>query len=140
VSSAGELCIELGILPWPEGEATDACRKFFMAWIELRGGIGNHEAEQAVATVRRFIELHGESRFTMWVKNGYVEDTNDLDARIKTISRVGFRCVTGDGRYEYYILPKASNSEICRGQNPTGVTKELVKRGYLHTGPTTISL
>ena len=77
VSSAGELCIELGILPWPEGEATDACRKFFMAWIELRGGIGNHEAEQAVATVRRFIELHGESRFTMWVKNGYVEDTID---------------------------------------------------------------
>jgi putative DNA primase/helicase len=132
VAAAGEICIELGILPWTEGEAIDACRKCFMAWIELRGGIGNHEAEQAVATVRRFIELHGESRFTLWVKGGYVDTTNDLDARFKTISRVGFRCVTGDGRYEYYILPEAYNTEICRGLNPTGVTKELVKRGHLH--------
>jgi uncharacterized protein (DUF927 family) len=132
VAAAGELCIELGILPWPEGEAIDACRKCFQAWIELRGGIGNHEAEQAVSVVRRFIELHGESRFTLWVKGLKDSEIADDNATSKTINRVGFRRVADDGRYDYFILPEAYKDVVCAGLNATSVTKELVKRGFLH--------
>jgi uncharacterized protein (DUF927 family) len=127
VAAAGELCIELGILPWPEGEAIDACKKCFMAWIDLRGGVGNHEAEQAVARVRRFIELHGESRFTLWT------DLSDNNGDGKTIQRAGFRRINDDGRTEFFVLPEAYKSEMCAGLNSTAVTKALVDRGFLAT-------
>jgi uncharacterized protein (DUF927 family) len=132
VAAAGELCIELGILPWPEGEAINACKKCFDTWIELRGGVGNHEATQYVATVRRFIELHGESRFSPWNENA--EGTLPYDNPGKTINRVGFRRATEDGRTEYFILPEAYNTEICAGLNATAVTKELMKRNLLCLG------
>jgi uncharacterized protein (DUF927 family) len=133
VAAAGELCIELGILPWPEGEAIDACRKCFQAWIELRGGIGNHEAEQAIATVRRFIEMHGESRFSAWNETLEGSYIGDSPWPSKTINRAGFRRITEDGRTDYYILPEAYRDVVCAGLNATSVTKELVKRGFLHT-------
>jgi uncharacterized protein (DUF927 family) len=127
IAAAGELCIELGILPWPEGEAFDACRKCFAAWIDLRGGIGNHEAEQAVSQIRRFIELHGESRFTAWTSG------IDNNGTGKTIQRAGFRRATGDDRTDFYILPEVYKTEMCSGLNPAFVTKTLVERGFLTT-------
>lgn len=125
VAAAGELCIELGILPWPEGEAFVACQKCFMSWIEIRGGVGNHEAEQAIAQVQRFIELHGESRFTAWTE--CIDNNGDG----KTINRAGFRRVTADGRTEYLILPEVYNTEVCKGLNSRYVTSLLAERGFL---------
>ncbi|PWF44018.1 DUF927 domain-containing protein [Massilia glaciei] len=130
VAAAGEICIELGILPWPEGEAVDACRKCFESWIEIRGGVGNHEATQAIAQVRRFIELHGESRFTSFVE---LLGNPEYDATNKTIQRAGFRRLGEDERTEYLILPEAYASEVCRGLNPTFVTKILLEKGLLLT-------
>lgn len=127
VAAAGELCIELGILPWPEGEAIDACRKCFMAWIDLRGGVGNHEADQAIAGVRRFIELHGESRFTAWTE---CIDNNGMG---KTIQRAGFRRVVADEETEFFILPEVYRTDVCAGLNPAFVTKLLIERGFLAT-------
>jgi uncharacterized protein (DUF927 family) len=127
VAAAGELCIELGILPWHEGEAFDACRKCFTSWIDLRGGIGNHEAEQAIARVRRFIELYGDCRFTAWTEG---IDNNGLG---KTIQRAGFRRVTADEGTEYFVLPEVYKTEICAGLNPTYVTQILVEKGFLAT-------
>lgn len=126
VAAAGELCIELGILPWPGGEAFEGCRKCFDAWIELRGGLGCHEADQAIAKVKRFIESNGESRFTSMVEG--IEDNGSMN---KTIHRAGFRQVTGDRRTEFYILPEVYKTEICAGLNPKFVTSTLVERGFL---------
>lgn len=136
VAAAGELCIELGILPWPEGEALDACRKCFMAWIDLRGGIGNHEETQAIAQVHRFIEMHGESRFTSWTEEG-IEGIGSIDKNGlgKTIQRAGFRRVTEDGRTEYFILPEAYKSEVCSGMNAKYVTQVLADKGFLVKDP-----
>jgi uncharacterized protein (DUF927 family) len=133
VAAAGEMCIQLGILPWPEGEAIEACRKCFLAWVDLRGGIGNYEAEQAIAQVRRFIESHGESRFTPWAEKIAGLEEIDNNGFGKTIQRAGFRRVTDDHRTDYYILPEAYRTEICAKLNPAYVTKVLVERGFLVT-------
>lgn len=126
VAAAGEVCIELGILPWAEGEALEACKKCFMSWIELRGGVGNQEEAKALAQVRRFIELHGDSRFTA------LTQALENDADSKTINRAGFRRLTENDGYEYFILPEVYKTEICSGLSPTFVTKTLVEKGYLN--------
>lgn len=126
VAAAGELCIELGILPWPSGEAVEAARKCLAGWIEQRGGIGNQEEEKTIAQVRRFIELHGESRFTPLGIEGI--ETNITS---KTINRAGFRRLGEDGRMEYLISPEAYKSEVCHGLNFTATTKILVSKGLL---------
>jgi putative DNA primase/helicase len=128
VAAAGELCIELGILPWPEGEAIHACRKCLEAWIELRGGVGCHEAEQAIAKVKRFIELNGESRFTPMDERS---ESHDSNAFSKTNQRAGFRQKADEGRTEFFILPETYRNEICAGLNPAYVTGLLVERGFL---------
>lgn len=127
VAAAGELCIELGILPWPAGEAFKACHKCFKAWIDLRGGVGNHEAEQAIAKVRHFIEMHGESRFTLLASG--IENSGYN----RTHQRAGFRQNVDTSGAEYFILPEVYKSEICSGMNSTYVTKVLVERGFLAT-------
>lgn len=127
IAGAGELCIELGILPWPAGEATEAARKCFTVWIDQRGGMGNQEEAKTIAQVRRFIELHGESRFTCWTE-GIENNTTG-----KTINRAGFRRITDDDRTEYFILPEAYRTEICQGMNPGAVTKILLAHGLLET-------
>ena len=133
VAAAGELCTELGILPWPEGEAFDGCSKCFEAWIELRGGVGCHEADQAISKVKRFIELHGESRFSPWIESIIGIEENDNNGQRKTIQRAGFRQVTGDGGTEYYMLPEVYRTEICAGLNAKFVTAVLVEHSFLAT-------
>ncbi|WP_305825830.1 DUF927 domain-containing protein, partial [Massilia brevitalea] len=125
VAAAGELSIELGILPWPAGEATAAAVKCFESWIEQRGGTGNQEETKTVAQVRRFIELNGESRFTSCA------DGIDKNSAGKTINRAGFRRATLDDRTEYFIFPEAYRTEVCAGLNPTAATKILVSQGLL---------
>jgi uncharacterized protein (DUF927 family) len=132
LAAVGELATRLGILPWPEGEAIAACRTCFHAWIDGRGGVENQEADQAIAQVRRFLETHGESRFTAWdeMRNSY----EGYDSRCRTINRAGFRKVTDDDRTEFYVLPEIFKTEICAGLNPKEVTKALRDSGFLVVG------
>lgn len=129
VAAAGELAIELGILPWPVGEASAAARKCFVEWIEERDGTGNQEEVRALTQVRRFIEANGESRFTPW------HDGIDSSSDSKTINRAGFRKAADDGRTEYFIFPETYRTEVCRGFNPTAVTKLLIEKGLLNIAP-----
>ena len=132
MAAVGELATRLSILPWQEGDATSAARTCFMAWIDGRGGVSNQEADQAIAQVRRFLETHGESRFTAWDE---MSDSYDgYDARSRTINRAGFRKVTDDGRIEFYVLPEIFKTEICGGLNPKEVTKALRDSEFLVVG------
>jgi uncharacterized protein (DUF927 family) len=63
VAVAGELAIDLGILPWAKGTAAGAAKRCFEAWIEARGGIEAHEVRQAIEQVATYITMHGASRF-----------------------------------------------------------------------------
>lgn len=127
VAAIGEEAISHGILPWQEGEATEAVRNCFNAWLDSRGGVGNQEASQAIAHVRHFIELHGESRFRAW------DNHSDNNGDGRTVNRAGFRRVIDGVGTEYFVLPEVFKNDICRGLNPTEVAKALAVAGLLVT-------
>jgi len=71
---------------------------------------------EGIAAVRRFIELHGESRFTPWEGD---------DQRRPTINRVGFRRSDRSGGTEYFVLPEAWRTELCSGHDAYMLAREL---------------
>ncbi|MBF0562724.1 MAG: DUF927 domain-containing protein [Alphaproteobacteria bacterium] len=125
VAAAGELAIAYGVLPWPIGEARTGVARCFRDWLMARGGTESAEERDAVSAVRRFLEQHGEGRFTYWT-------SYDNDSR-PTSNRVGFRRV-GDQGTEFYILPESWRTEVCAGFDPSMVARVLVSRGYLIPG------
>lgn len=127
VAAAGQIAIDAGILPWPDGEAGRAAATCFKAWINMRGGAGAAEAEDGVSQVRAFIEAHGMSRLSP------IRDDYDADES-KTINRVGFRRKDDLGRWEYLIMSQSWASEVCKGLNATAVARELVRRGLMTPG------
>ena len=130
VAAVGEAAIKRGLLPWPEGEAINAARTCFSAWLSARGGIANFEASQAIAQVQRFLELHGESRFSQWIEG--FESYGPGDSR--TFNRAGFRKTTAQNRTEYYVFPEVFRTEICEGLNAREVAKFLMHHHLLLTG------
>jgi uncharacterized protein (DUF927 family) len=134
MAAVGELAVARGILPWPEGEAMHGARICFHAWLEARGGIENLEGNQAINQVRRFLELHGESRFTPLEVDSGVSDAFLYGTNPRTFNRAGFRKVASDGRTEYLVLPEVYKNEICDGLNVRDATKALRQKGLLHIG------
>lgn len=122
VAAAGMLATSLGITSWPEREAMGAAAACFEAWLNARGSTGPQEEQAALDQVRRFFELHAESRFTPW---------DALEAR--TINRAGFRRFD-DGETEYFVFTEVFKTEICAGLAPTFVARILADRGWLKPG------
>lgn len=154
VAAAGEMAREAGILPWPEGEATRAAQACFKAWIAARGGSGSSEVSSMLRQVRRFLELHGEGRFT-WFHRA-ADDHN-----AKTLQRAGFRRMLNehgepiktnadyqrsygeemtpfDGErttIEFFILPETFEAEVCQGFNVDSVCQVLKEHDCITTDP-----
>lgn len=150
VGAAGEMATSAGITGWEKGEATEAARTCFAAWLDGRGGSGNVEHGSILRQVSGFFQLHGESRF-VWFHRA------TDDHKPNTIQRAGFkRLITGDGtaissdadhytaygdkvhpkdaeesEQEYFVLPEVFRNEICKGFNPKTVTRLLIERGLL---------
>lgn len=150
VAVAGELATEAGLTGWPEGESVRAIKVCFDAWLNARGGAGNGEVASMLRQVRRFLELHGEGRFTWWHR------ASD-DHNAKTLQRAGFRrMVSEDGtpiksdpehqreygermsptlgesvRVEYFVMPETFKSEVCQGFDPQAVCRVLHSHGCL---------
>ncbi len=122
VAAAGELASAMGVLPWRDGEASDAAAGCFKAWVDARGGTGAAEISAGLAQVRRFFELHGESRFSRF---------GEEQADRPTINRAGFRRDDGSGATEFFVLPAVWRSEICPGFDSHALARELVARGML---------
>ena len=126
-AAAGEMATEVGILPWPEGEASRAAAICFRAWLDQRGGVGSAETEAGLLQVRAFIEAHGMSRFSP-----IGADCPDGDP--KTINRAGFRRKNEEGRWEYLVLPEAWKNEVCKGHDARAVARDLIARKMLVPG------
>jgi putative DNA primase/helicase len=150
VGAAGELATEAGITGWPVGEAANAARQCFNAWLGARGHMGNGEELAAIRRVRQFLELNGEGRFTWWHRS-----LDDHSA--KTLNRAGFRRLLGpDGRpiktdsdhqreygdrismtdmegatVDYIVLREVFEGEVCKGMDPKFVARLLLQRGHL---------
>lgn len=121
IAMAGEIAIDLGILPWERGTAVAAAKTIFAGWLDARGGAGDAEDRAAIEQVAEFITMHGNSRFQHFV--------NDGPAVVHL--RAGFKRATVDGIIEYLIPASIWCNEVCRGLNPKSVAALLVARGHL---------
>lgn len=119
VAVAGELAAAMGILPWADGEASNAAAICFNAWLQRRGGTGAAEIEAGLRQVRKFFEQHGAARFTPW---------DGEDANRPTINRAGFRKTEEDGTH-YFVLPETFREEVCRGHD-----SGMLVRAFVHGG------
>lgn len=124
VAVAGELATHYGLTGWPEGEATQAAKKCFAAWLESFGCTGNREERTMLAQVRAFFEAHGASRF---------EDVmGPTDQHIH--NRAGFYRTGDNGKREYLVLPEAFRRDVCQGFDVKTATAALVQAGWLAKG------
>lgn len=130
IAAAGELAATILDLPWPKDAASSAAATCLKEWLEKRGGSGAHEVVAGIAQVRRFIEQHGELRFSH-----IPGSNNELAGTHGTINRAGWRRRSdpADPRsgWEYLILPGAWKSELCAGFNASTVARSLADNGLL---------
>ena len=153
VAAAGEMATDAGLTGWGDGEATQAAKACFDAWIASRGGAGASEVTSMLRQVRSFFEAHGDARFPYWHRTGD-------DHQGKTMQRAGLRRVfsadgseykpigvkTIDGKTideplgrvfddggttTYYVLPDVFTQEVCKGVDPKAVCALLVQHGCL---------
>ncbi len=123
VAAAGEIATAAGILPWPAGEATEAARTCFAAWIEARGGTEAAEVQDGIAAARSFLSAHGASRFLPAWETG-------ADA-IQIPNLAGFRRNL-NGRVEFFVKTEAW-PEVASGLDPKALARNLAQRGFLLT-------
>ncbi|WP_310567383.1 DUF927 domain-containing protein [Hydrogenophaga sp.] len=150
VGAAGELATSAGLTGWPESEAENAARECFNAWLAARGGIGNGEVTAMLRQVARFLEAHGEGRFTWWHRAaddhsaktlnraGLRRMINDRGEPIKTnsdhLSEYGDKMPAALGEQvevEYFVLAEVFRSEICQGFDPQAVARVLLEHECL---------
>lgn len=119
-AAAGELAVEMGILPWTSGSALRACTLCFWDWVSYRGGLRSAETYAALARVRDFLALHGSSRFEEWSEA----------KRDRIHNRAGYRRYQ-EGTVLYLVYPCVFKSELCSGGDPSAVARNLYERGHL---------
>ena len=121
MAMAGELAIEYGITPWPEGAAIEAAAIGLQAWRSTRGR-GNEERRQVLEQVTAFIERHGDSRFS---------DADVLNDTMR-INRAGWwRDATG-GRV--YLFNAEGMREAVKGYDLKRALDVLQEAGALPGG------
>ena len=126
VAAAGQLALDLGILPWPDGEAGRAASVCFRAWIERRGGVGAAEDSAGLAQVRGFIAAYGMSaRFIDTEAKDYAPPPRD-----KTL---GFR-TQKEGEQTIFRIQADMWKEVCKGLDSRAVAADLLKRGLIIPG------
>lgn len=150
VGAAGELATAAGLTGWPAGESDAAAHACFNAWLAARGGVGNGEVVAMLRAVRRFLETHGEGRFSMWHRSaddhapktlqraGVRRMLNADGEPIKTNSQHGSEfgdrmpAALGEGvSFEYFILAETFRAEVCQGFDYQAVARVLVEHGCL---------
>jgi uncharacterized protein (DUF927 family) len=124
VAAAGELAVELKILPWQAGAATNASKVMFDSWHQDRGGDDLAEVRAAIEHIRALLERHGDGRFD--------PTTPDSNTR-PVIDRLGY--VHGErADRQWWILPQTWRDVFCEGFDAKMIAKALAKRGLLLPG------
>jgi putative DNA primase/helicase len=123
VAAAGEVAIELGILPWSEHAAVQAAGACFRDWLDARGGPDAHEHQAIVAQVRSVIEAHGDSRFVNLTKKASIYPLKD---------RLGYR-IQLDGEPAWLVFPGMWRAEVVAGFDSNIAAHVLSEKGMLHS-------
>jgi len=123
LAAAGELGIELGILPWPKGEATRAAQVCFKSWLEHRGGTGPLELNKGIEQVKSFLLRFGMSRF---------QDMDiNLDSPVAPKDLAGFRDVDDDEGQTFFVFPSVWRDEVCAGFDANAIARALIADGKI---------
>lgn len=118
LGAAGELAVEYGIVPWPQGNALQAAKRCFEAWLSQRGGAGASELQAAIAHLRLVIERDVNSRFQQIGSGDPIRE------------RLGFQRARQDGEIEYLILPE-SWKQLMAGRDAGSIANKLGEIGIL---------
>ena len=119
LAAAGELAIEYGIVPWPQGNALQAAKRCFEAWLSQRGGAGASEVQAALSPLRLVIKETEIHVFKRIPSQDLIRD------------RLGFqRARHDDDEIEYLILPE-SWKHIMAGRDAGSIAKQLGEIGIL---------
>jgi putative DNA primase/helicase len=118
VAMAGELAAYYGVTPWPEGEAIHAAITAFDLWREHRGP-GQTEDRQIRDAIRRFINRHGDARFSC------VKDSNGP----RVHDRAGYWRDAEQGRI--YLFHSDALTEAAAGYGSRRVLDALESAGWL---------
>lgn len=123
---AGELATSYGITGWGTGEAIKAAAVGFAAWLSLRGGMGQGNAEcgQIAERITSFIERHGDSRFSD-------ADSNDDQRALMVRDRAGYWRAAGDGRV--YLFTADGLREALKGFDFNRALDALQEIGAIDT-------
>jgi putative DNA primase/helicase len=150
VGAAGELATEAGLTSWPAGESEAAARACFEAWLAARGGAGNAEVLAMLRQVLRFLEQHGDGKFSWWHRSSD-------DHAAKTLQRAGLKRLLNangepvktnnqfgqefgekmtagmgeDTSAEFFILAETFRVEVCAGLDHKAVCRVLLEHGCL---------
>lgn len=129
VGAAGEIATIFGITGWSRGEAIKAAGRCYKDWLSKRGGESDQEQRAMLQQVRAFLEQHAESRFTS-------TERSEIDEKHapRTAYRAGFRrpvSTTTGQAWEFYILPAAWRTEVCKGYDSVAVARLMHARGWL---------
>lgn len=121
IALAGELAIEYGLAPWPQGRAIEAAGLALQLWHEARGGtVENDERGKVLGAMSAFIDRYGAARFQSL---DAPEDARPIP------DRAGWRESTGDG--VRYLFTSSGLAEAARGFDTKLVTDVLASVGAL---------
>ncbi|EEF23924.1 conserved hypothetical protein [Ricinus communis] len=116
---AGELASRWKVVPWADGEATDAAAHAFDIWRKRRGAAGGSSEHAAILrAVSDFIDRHADSRFSNI--DGSAEITRD---------RAGYW--KQDGSRRLYLFTSVGLREATKSFELLRVTAALHKAGAL---------
>jgi putative DNA primase/helicase len=133
VAVAGALAIEFGLLDWADKAPQEDALALFTAWLETRGGADAAEVRQIIAQVRKFLEMHGDSRFDDLNPPKKSLFTGAEQERRPVINRAGYRFGEGDAR-RWYVLPQVWRDEVLAGFDSREAARVLHKLGMLEKG------
>jgi len=124
VAIAGELAIQLGILPWPTGSVNEAAADAFRNWHAERGGNDPAEVRAAIEQIRGLLERYGDSRF---------DSPNPVAESRPVTDRLGY--VHGEGaERQWWVLPETWRKTFCDGFDAKATALALIERGLLLPG------
>lgn len=137
VGAAGELATKWGITGWQPGEALQAARTCFDAWLSRRGGQGNQEEKAMLRQIREFIRRKGESAFTDWDRPANDTDKHAPGKPDRAGYRRGCHDAEGNDSQEYFLFNEAWRGVVCKGYDAAAVGRLLVAKGYCRKGSET---
>jgi hypothetical protein len=124
VGAAGELAIQLGVLPWTPGIVTAATEELFKCWRGTRGDDDPAEIRDAIEHICTLLDRYGDSRFDAAMRG--------TDAR-PVADRLGW--VRGEGADRQWLIPPGIWGKVfCDGGDPRTIAHALAERGMLLCG------